>query len=118
MQWASDGRGFVRAVDVRNGEKVWEFETPGGPNWGGLLATGGGLVFGGASDGLLRAFDDSTGEVLWEFDTFTVNGGTRTGVLAPPTSFTMDGRQYIGLAVGGRDRTRTDSTYIVFGLKD
>lgn len=116
MEWASDGLGFVRAIDVRTGEKVWEFATPGGPNWAGLLATGGGLVFGGASDGILRAFNDETGEVLWEFDTSTINGGVRTGILAPPTSFTIDGRQYIGLAIGGRDRTRKDSTYAVFGL--
>lgn len=116
MEWATDGLGFVRAIDVRTGEKVWEFATPGGPNWAGMLATAGGLLFGGATDGLLRAFNDETGEVLWEFDTATINGGVRTGILAPPTSFTIDGRQYIGLAIGGRDRTRKDSTYALFGL--
>lgn len=116
MQWEGDGIGFVRAVDVRTGDKVWEFETPGGPNWGGMLATGGGLVFGGSSDGVLRAFNDETGEVVWEYDTTEVNGGVKTGILAPPTSFTMNGRQYLGLAIGGRDRTRTDSTYVLFGL--
>ena len=118
MQWDGDGLGFIRAIDIRTGEKVWEFETPGGPNWAGLLATGGGLVFGGAEDGILRAFNDETGEVLWEFDTSTVNGGDKTAIFAPPTSFTIDGKQYIGLAIGGRDRTREDSTYVLFSLKD
>lgn len=117
ISWEPEGKGFVRAVDLRTGEKVWEYETPGGPNWAGMLSTGGGIVFGGAGDGILRAFNDTTGELLWEFDTTTINGGIRTGILAPPTSFTIDGEQYIGLAIGGRDRTRKDSTYVLLSLK-
>ena len=31
-----------------------------------LVATGGGLVFGGDANGRFRAFDDRTGKVLWE----------------------------------------------------
>ncbi len=110
-------KGFVKAVDLRTGEIQWTFETPGGPNWAGLLATGGGLVFGGAPDGVLRAFNDETGEVLWEFATYGDDESTNTGILAPPTSFTLDGEQVIGLAVAGR-RQREGSTYILFGLRD
>jgi len=117
MQWADEGKGFVRAFDVRTGEKAWEFETPGGPNWAGMLATAGGIVFGGDNDGTLRAFNDETGEIIWTLDTTEINGGVKTGILAPPTSFTIDGKQYIGLAIGGKDRTRKDSTYVLLGLK-
>lgn len=116
-EWVGERLGYVRAVDVRNGETVWQFETPGGPNWAGLLATGGGLVFGGAPDGIFRAFNDETGEVLWQYDTAQALDGARSAVYAPPTSFTLDGKQYIGLAVGDR-RLRPDSPYILFGLKD
>jgi alcohol dehydrogenase (cytochrome c) len=118
VQWENDGIGFVRAVDLRTGEKKWEFKTEGGPNWAGMLATGGGLVFGGDNSGILRAFNDETGEVLWTLDITEINNGVKTGILAPPTSFTIEGKQYIGLAIGGRDRHRKDSTYVLLGLKD
>lgn len=119
MRFEEERKGFVRAVDVRNGEIQWEFETPGGPNWAGLLATSGGLVFGAAPDGVLRAFNDETGEILWEFETFTdENDNTdKTDIFAPPTSFTLNGKQVIGLAVGGRGR-RVVARYVLFGLKE
>ncbi len=111
--------GSIEAMDVRTGETKWSFDTH-GPNWGGLLATAGGLVFGGAFDGNLRAFNDETGEVLWEFQ-------TGTGVFAPPTTFRIGGKQFIGLASGfgmmgdgssGRDKQPTSFNYYLFGLAD
>ena len=114
-----DAKGYVRAMDVRSGEIKWSFETPGGPNWAGLLSTGAGIVFGGAPDGYLRAFDAETGEVLWKYQ-------TGSGTFAPPTSFELDGEQYIGLAAGwgqtggsaGIRRTGEGATYFLFELKD
>jgi alcohol dehydrogenase (cytochrome c) len=81
--------GFVKALDPRTGEIRWSFDTGSG-NWSGLLATGGGLVFGGAHDGMFRAFHDETGEVLWET---RMNGQ----VFGPPISFELSGRQYVGV---------------------
>jgi outer membrane protein assembly factor BamB len=86
-------------------------------NWSGTLATGGGLVFSGSADGYLRAFNDETGEILWEFQ-------TGSGVYAPPTSFTIDGKQYIGIASGTRDPSSragvatgiSPGNYILFSL--
>ena len=64
------------------------------PNWGPMLATAGGLVFsGGTNDRLFHAFDASTGKLLWEFP-------TNSGILAPPTSFAIDGKQYIAVQSG------------------
>ena len=48
-------------------------------NWGPMLTTGGGLVFGGGTnDRMFRAFDARTGEVLWHFK-------TNSGIIAPPS---------------------------------
>jgi glucose dehydrogenase len=63
------------------------------PLSGGLLATAGGLVFVGAREGYLMALDASTGKILWKFQT----GGM---VIAPPISYSMDGKQYVAVAAG------------------
>ena len=90
------GTGYLVAFNMLTGEIEWQEETPGNFNWAGTLTTGGGLVFSGAADGYLRAYNDETGEVLWEFQ-------TGSGLYAPPTSVTIDGEQYIGIASGTRD---------------
>ena len=95
-RFESSGTGYLVAFNMLSGQIEWQEETPGNFNWAGTLATGGGLVFSGAADGYLRAYNDETGEVLWEFQ-------TGSGLYAPPTSFTIDGKQYIGIASGTRD---------------
>jgi alcohol dehydrogenase (cytochrome c) len=62
-----------------------------------MLVTGGGIVFsGGTADRKFHAFDAATGKLLWEFP-------LSSGIEAPPTSFSVNGRQYIAvLADGGR----------------
>ena len=63
-------------------------------NWGPMLATGGGLVFsGGTNDRMFRAFDASSGALLWEFP-------TNSGIIGQPSSFAVDGRQYIAVQSG------------------
>ena len=110
-------RGFVAAFDLETGKALWRAYTvpapgepgsdtwPSGdqwktggasvsPNWGSMLTTGGGLVFtGGTSDRRFHAFDASTGALLWEFP-------TNSGILAPPASFAINGRQYIAVESG------------------
>lgn len=112
------GTGWVVAYDLRDRQIKWQVESPGSFNWSGTLATGGGLVFSGAADGHLRAYNDETGEVLWEFQ-------TGSGIYAPPTSFTIDGKQYIGVASGTRNPVTRDGVgtgispgaYILFSLR-
>lgn len=84
--------GSIKAYDARTGEEKWVFRMS-GPNWSGLLTTGGGLVFGGSPEGVLRAFNDETGEVLWSFQ-------TGSGLAAPPTTFMLDGKQVVAIASG------------------
>ena len=90
---AKDHIGAVQAWDLKTLEKKWQVNFK-SPNWGPILATGGGLVFaGGTNDSKFRAFDGETGEVVWEK---TLDGG----IVAPPTSYEVDGRQYIAVTTG------------------
>ncbi len=90
----ADHFGEVQAWNVDTGERVWTHEYPRSPNWGGMLATGGGLVFaGGTNDRKVHAFDAETGALLWE-------APTPSGILAPPSSFAVDGKQYIAVLSG------------------
>jgi PQQ-dependent dehydrogenase (methanol/ethanol family) len=85
--------GNVTAVDYHTGKIRWQVKTP-QPMIGGILATAGGLVFTGEGNGQFKAYDDETGAVLWKFQ-------AGAGVNAPPSSYTVDGRQYIVVAAGG-----------------
>ena len=90
----ADHVGEVQAWNVDTGQKVWTHRFDKSPNWGAMLATAGGLVFtGGTSDRKFHAFDASTGKLLWEFP-------TNSGILAPPASFALDGKQYIAVESG------------------
>lgn len=90
----ADHIGEVQAWNVDTGKRVWTHAFETSANWGPMLATGGGLVFsGGTNDRLFRAFDASSGAVLWEFP-------TNSGVIGQPSSFMIDGRQYIAVQSG------------------
>jgi alcohol dehydrogenase (cytochrome c) len=63
------------------------------PNYSGTLATGGGLVFLALLDGTVAAYDDTTLDQLWK-----INVGS--GFSAPPMTFEVNGKQYIGIVSG------------------
>ena len=85
--------GSVVAIDPRTGEAKWRYEMLGAPS-AGMLATAGWLVFTGDHFGYLIAIDARTGKVVWKFQT----GAT---IMAPPVTYTFEGRQYIAVASGG-----------------
>jgi alcohol dehydrogenase (cytochrome c) len=90
----ADHIGEVQAWNVDTGKRVWTHTFPSSSNWGPMLATAGGLVFsGGTQDRLFRAFDAATGAVLWQFP-------TNSGIVGQPSSFMVDGRQYIAVQSG------------------
>jgi alcohol dehydrogenase (cytochrome c) len=90
----ADHIGEVQAWNVDTGKKVWTHEYATSENWGSMLATAGGLVFtGGTNDRMFHAFDAKTGELLWQFP-------TNSGILGPPVSFTVDGKQYVAVQSG------------------
>ena len=96
--------GNVTAVDYDTGKIKWQVKTP-QPMIGGILATAGGLVFTGESNGWFKAYDAKDGKVLWKFH-------AGAGVNAPPSSYMVGGKQYIAVAAGGNvqvDSRRGDS---------
>jgi alcohol dehydrogenase (cytochrome c) len=101
----ADHFGEVQAWNVDTGRKVWTHNYPTSPNWGSMMATAGGLVFsGGTNDRKIHAFHAESGKLLWE-------SPTPSGILAPPTSFMVDGKQYIAVLSGwGGDSTSMQNT--------
>ncbi len=93
--------GAVRALDANTGRVVWDFRLQ-SPPWSGVLATAGGLVFGGSNEGNFYALDASNGKPVWEFQT----GGA---IRANPMAFAHQGRQRVAIAAAG--------VIYVFGLK-
>ncbi len=84
--------GSVTAIDVTTGVVTGKWETK-FPMLGGILATGGGLVFTGTADGTVVALDADTLQLLWSFD-------TGSAINAPPMTYTAGGKQYIAIEVG------------------
>ena len=86
--------GEVQAWHVDTGQRAWTHAYGPSANWGPMLATGGGLVFsGGTNDRKFHAFDAVTGKLVWEFP-------TNSGITGQPSSFTIDGKQYIAVLSG------------------
>ncbi len=85
--------GNVTAVDYNTGKIAWQVKTP-QPMIGGILATAGGLVFTGEGNGAFKAFNSSNGNLLWQFQ-------AGAGVNAPPSSYTVGGKQYVVVGAGG-----------------
>jgi len=84
--------GQLVAWDPVKQEARWK-ASPGRPNGGGLLSTAGGLVFQGGGDNQLLAYDAASGDLLWSAE-------VQTAAMAPPVSYSLDGEQYIAIAVG------------------
>ncbi len=87
----TDDVGTVRAISAETGETEWLYEQRAATM--SLVATGGGLLFGGDVNGRFRALDQITGDVLWE-----INLGSP--VSGFPISFAVDGRQYVAVGTG------------------
>ena len=96
--------GMVKGYNVATGELLWEHKQA-APWLGGLVSTGGGLLFGGDINRRFRALDQETGEVLWES---ILNSRVTGGAI----SYGVDGRQYIAVASGGN----TNGSYERFDL--
>lgn len=83
-------------------------------NMGGSIVTAGDLVFIGASmDERLHAFDKDSGKLLWEFK-------MEAGGYATPSTFQIDGIQYLVMAAGGGGKpgTKSRDAYYCFQLPE
>jgi PQQ-dependent dehydrogenase (methanol/ethanol family) len=104
--------GNVTAVNYDTGEIKWQVITQ-EPMIGGILATAGGLVFTGEGNGLFKAYDSDNGSQLWQFQ-------AGAGVNAPPSSYTVEGTQYVVVAAGGNAQLnyKRGNNIIAFTLAD
>ena len=119
--------GSLNAINLNTGKLLWkvplgeyaELTAKGIPptgtqNLGGVVATAGGLLFvGAAKDEKLRAFDKDTGKILWE--TTLPAGGYAT-----PSTYQLNGKQYVVIAAGGggKNGTKSGDAYVAFALPD
>ena len=86
--------GELQAYDVNTGKRAWRDLYSNSMNWGSVLTTGGGLLFaGGTNDRMFRAYDAQSGEELWHFK-------TNSGIIAPPSTFEVNGVQYVAVESG------------------
>lgn len=84
--------GGIKAFNATSGELVWN-RPQSTPATSGLMTTAGGLVFAGDAEGYFAAMRDDTGETLWRFQ-------VGTGIHGNPTTFTVDGKQYVAIVYG------------------
>jgi alcohol dehydrogenase (cytochrome c) len=85
--------GNVTAVNYDTGKIKWQVKTP-QPMMGGPLTTAGDLVFAGEANGWFRAYNADSGKILWSFQ-------CGAGVNAPPSAYSLDGKEYIVVGAGG-----------------
>ena len=117
--------GQLNAIDLNTGEFAWrvplgefaELTARGVPQtgtetFGGSIVTAGGLVFiAGTKDERIRAFDKQSGHLLWEHP-------LPAGGYATPSTYSVDGRQYVVIAAGGAGKLRTKpgDAFVAFAL--
>ena len=104
--------GNITAVDYNTGKIKWQVETE-QPMIGGIMATAGGLVFTGEGNGTFSALDSANGRKLWSFQ-------AGAGVNAPPSSYTVNGKQYVVVGAGGNVQLnfKRGNNIIAFTLAD
>jgi quinohemoprotein ethanol dehydrogenase len=94
--WVDPGvarRGIFSAVDLKTNRIVWQQQWS-SSCFNGTLATKGGLIFVGRSDGRFTALDSNNGSRLWQFQ-------TDAGVAASATTFLHKGKQYVVVLSAG-----------------
>lgn len=117
--------GTLNAIDLVKGEILWKvplgeypelaakgIHNTGTMNFGGAVATAGGLVFIAATaDEKIRAFEKHSGRTLWEYQ-------LPAGGYATPSVYMVNGRQYVAIATGGsgKNSTKSGDSIIAFAL--
>jgi len=107
-----DEGAYLRAWDPIAGRTIWQVPARGWWDHAGVLATGGGLVFQGSSDGRLRVYDDRTGALLQSID-------TGSSILAAPMTYAVAGEQYVSVMAawggGGWNIPHPGDAYMKYG---
>ncbi|MDG6094678.1 PQQ-dependent dehydrogenase, methanol/ethanol family [Acetobacter sp. AN02] len=87
-----DLKGWIVAWDPVKQQAAFTVDHK-GPWNGGILATGGDLLFQGLANGEFHAYDATNGKDLFRFD-------AQSGIIAPPVTYTVNGKQYVAVEVG------------------
>ncbi|MEY4250334.1 MAG: hypothetical protein RJA87_1967 [Pseudomonadota bacterium] len=85
-------KGHLIAWDPVAQKPRWTVEHPYFWN-AGVLATAGDLVFQGTAEGVFAAYNAKNGTKVWSYK-------THNGIIAAPSTYSIDGEQYIALMVG------------------
>ncbi len=117
--------GTLSAIDLNTGKYLWKISlgqypeltaegvpVTGTENYGGPIVTAGGVVFIGATifDREFRALDSRSGKLLWKAQ-LPFSG------LATPSTYMVDGKQYVVIAAGGgRNNMPSGGDYVAFRL--
>lgn len=118
--------GTLTAINLQSGELLWqvplgEYESlkekgiapTGTDNYGGPLVTASGLIFmAGTPDEKFRAYDKQNGEIVWE--TVLPAAG-----YASPSTYAVNGKQYIVIACGGgKLQSASSDKYVAYAIKE
>jgi glucose dehydrogenase len=118
--------GTLNAIDLNTGKYLWKvplgnypelrakgLADTGTENYGGPVATAGGIVFIAATiyDHTLRAFNSSSGKLLWSGDLPYAGNAT-------PATYMIDGKQYVVIATSNARnvKARQGAAYVAFAL--
>lgn len=117
--------GTLNAIDLVSGDLLWRvplgeypqlaakgIRNTGSLNFGGAVATAGGLIFIAATaDEKIRAFEKASGRVLWEYQ-------LPAGGYATPSVYMVDGREFVAIAAGGsgKNATKSGDAIVAFAL--
>ena len=113
--------GTLNAINLNTGKYIWQISLGDEPglsqkgtgteNYGGPVVTASGLLFIAATkDGQFRAFDKKTGKLLWQTT-------LPAAAFATPSTYQVNGKQYIVLACGGTKLgTKKGNQYVAFAL--
>lgn len=117
--------GTLNAINLNTGKIEWKvplgiypelledgIPPTGSETYGGPVATAGGLIFiGGTKDKKFRAIDKDTGEVLWETTLPTAG-------FATPSTYMINGKQYVVIAAGGGRGAKPGDYYVAFTIPE